>query len=195
MTKKISAALLIVIVSTSLSNAQSVNVGAKLGINAQKIDNKSFEEGFNWGWLAGGFVHLNLSKTFGVGGDIILNQTSYKPASGFNGIISNIKKDSLKSIKLNYLSIPVYVNIGEKFKIQLGAQYSIKINEAKTLANNVRDAFNGSDFQALAGFHLNLPMSFFVSGRYLVGLSNVKEIANQDNWKSQSIQISAGLKF
>ena len=193
MKKPIAAAALLCLLQTSF--AQGLDFGIKAGVNAAKIDNTSFKDGFNYGFLAGAFLHLNVSKKFGVGADVLFSQAAVKAATNLTTVGNNINIDSLKSIKLNYLGVPVYLNMGGKFKIQLGAQFNIKMNESETIWNNGKQIFKSNDLQALAGFQWNLPLHLFVSGRYLVGFTNLNDLTNQDSWKSQTIQVAAGLRF
>lgn len=100
-------------------------------------------------------MHVNISKKFGVGADVLFSQAAVKPATNITNLTNvgnNINIDSLKSIKLNYLGVPVYLNMGGKFKIQLGAQFNIKMNESESIWNNGQQIFKSNDLQALAGF-------------------------------------------
>lgn len=193
MKKLFAAAALLCLLQTSF--AQGLDFGIKAGVNAAKIDNTNFKDGFNYGFLAGAFLHLNVSKKFGVGADVLFSQAAAKPANGLNSVSNSLNFDSLKSIKLNYLGVPVYLNMGGKFKIQLGAQFNIKMNESESIWNNGQGIFKSNDLQALAGFQWNLPLHLFVSGRYLVGFTDLNDLTNQDTWKSQTIQVAAGFRF
>lgn len=178
------------------STAQGLDFGLKIGANALKLDDVAFDKGFNWGYLGGAYLHVNLSKKFGVGGELLFSQAVSKPGANFNDIIGGLPSGTeLGNLKLQYLSIPLMLNFGRKFKLQLGVQYSIKMNEKETLGTNINNVFKSTDFQALGGFHWKLPLHLFASGRYLVGLSNISDITASNKWNSQTIQISTGLNF
>lgn len=180
-------------------SAQGLDFGLKVGVNALKIQNVSFSDGFNYGWLGGALLYVNLSKKFGVGGEFLLSQATTTPATGAGSVWNSANLSNLQNVKLSYIGIPLLVNIGGKFKLQMGAQFNFKMNESQSLLNNastaVNNIFKSSDVQALAGVHWNLPIGLFVSGRYLAGISDIGDITNSNSWKSNTIQVGAGIKF
>ena len=187
-------ALLAIIIS---ANAQSVHLGIKGGANFDKLQGQSFKDGFNLGFQLGGFVDIGLSKTISIQPEFLFNQTNTKYTND-SAVGSAILKD-LKNgdnIKLNYLSIPVLLNIhvAKILTIQAGPQYSILMNSHATLLENGQDAFKNGDFALALGARINLG-SLQVYGRYNVGLSNISDATNSDNWKSQQIQVGIGLKL
>jgi hypothetical protein len=56
----------------------------------------------------------------------------------------------------------------------------------------VETAFKSGDFSMLAGVQLKI-LSFRVYGRYAIGLTNINDIAQQDQWKSRTLQLGVGL--
>ena len=62
------------------------------------------------------------------------------------------------------------------------------------MARSIGNAFKGGDFAAVLGAQLNLGL-LKVYGRYNIGLSNISDIADQDKWKSQAIQLGVGIKI
>jgi hypothetical protein len=95
---------------------------------------------------------------------------------------------------LSYLSIPVLLNynLGSNFALQAGPQFGILLDQNRNLLQNGKDAFSKGDFSMLAGVQIKLS-SLRIYGRYVIGLSNLNDIDNQDKWKSQSIQLGLGL--
>ncbi len=172
-----------------------LNFGIKGGVNALKIDNQSFKDGFNYGFLAGAYVHVNTSRSFGFGTELNFAQAVTKPAQDIGTVTGSINLKEMKDVKLEYLGLPVYVNIGNKFKLQAGAQFNIKLNESETVYDQVWHIFSSKDIQGLVGFHWNLPMRLFVNGRYLVGLSDINDVGASERWKSQTIQATVGVRF
>jgi hypothetical protein len=99
------------------------------------------------------------------------------------------------SVKLNYLSIPILLNyklIGNFLSLQAGPQFSVLMNQDKSLLQNGGDAFKKGDFSMLAGAQVKLS-AIRISARYAIGLSNINDIDNKDQWKSQGFQLSLGL--
>jgi hypothetical protein len=178
------------------ANAQ-LNFGIKAGTNITKIDGKSFEDEFKYGYLAGGFVEIGLGKKFAIQPEVLFNQYQTKVDSNFKNIYNNALNDVTNGdVKLNYLSIPLMLNYkaGKLLTLQAGPQYSILIDKNKNLLQNGQEAFKNGDFSMAGGATINLG-KLKVNGRYVVGLNSINDIDNQDKWKSQAIQLSLGLAF
>lgn len=175
--------------------SQGLDFGVKAGVNAVKIDNMAFEDGFNYGFMGGAYLHVNLKKKFGFGADLIFSEATMKTANDIDQVVGEFNAEELKDVKLNYLGVPLYMNIGGKFRVQLGAQFNMKLNESEVFTNSVREIFSSNDIQGLVGFQWNLPLHLFVNGRYLAGLSDINDITKSNEWKSQTIQVGAGFRF
>ena len=76
--------------------------------------------------------------------------------------------------------------------MQVGPQFGILIDQNKNMLQNGQDAFKKGDFSMLGGVQLKL-LKFRVYGRYAVGLNDISNIGNKDEWKSQSIQLGVGV--
>ncbi|MBS1730126.1 MAG: PorT family protein [Bacteroidetes bacterium] len=176
----------------TISQAQSFHLGAKAGVNLNKIDGQAFKDGFEAGFHLGGFVEINLSNTLGIQPEILFNQTNTTVASNATDIYNLALNGEKKT--LNYLSIPILlrINAGKLLTFNLGPQYSILMNTHETILQNGEDAFKSGDLAAVLGAQVNLG-SLKVYGRYNIGLNNINDIDNQDKWKNQQIQL--GLAF
>lgn len=192
--KKIMFSVFSVLVFAIASNAQTVHLGVKGGLNMDKIDGQSFKDGYNAGFQLGGFVDIGLSKTLGIQPEVLFNQSNTKYHQGGDPAWQNIQEGD--NIHLNYLSIPVLLNINAAkiLTVQVGPQYSILMNKHETVWQNSQDAFKSGDFAMAAGVRLNLG-SLQVYGRYNIGLSNVSDVSNSSSWKSQQLQLGIGLKL
>ncbi len=187
--------LLAVLFISQVSMAQ-FHIGAKAGANIIKIDGKSFKDEFKYGYHLGGFMEIPLGKKFQVQPEVLFNQYSTTLDSNFNHVYQNVFNSSHQSnVKLNYLSIPLLLNyklIGNFLSLQAGPQFSILLQQNKTLLQNGGDAFKKGDFAMIGGAQIKIgPLRF--NGRYVIGLNNINDIDNQDKWKSQGFQLSAGL--
>ena len=96
----------------------------------------------------------------------------------------------------HYLSIPVLLNFSPSKTVtfQAGPQFGILLNKDQDLLENGKQAFKSGDLSMLGGVQLNLG-GFKVGGRYAVGLSNINDIDNQDQWKSRSWQLYVGFRL
>jgi hypothetical protein len=186
---------LVLTLATSAAFSQGINFGIKLGANMNKVTGQSFKDGYDLGYHLGAFSEIGLTKNFGIQPELIFNQVNTKRASGFNEIYAQNNLNP-SDIKLSYLSIPVLLryNLSPFLSLNLGPQFSILINDRENLFNNGRNAFKKGDLAAVAGATLNIS-SFRIYGRYNVGLNNINDIDNRDEWKSQQIQVGLGLKL
>lgn len=90
--------------------AQGFKLGVKVGGNMNKIEGKSFNDGFKFAYHAGAFAEINFTKKWGIQPEVIWNQMGGVP-SDFQSVYSNISVSSVFNrdnvYKLNYLSIPI----------------------------------------------------------------------------------------
>ena len=175
--------------------SQGFHVGAKAGANINKIDGQSFTNRFTYGYHAGAFAEIKLSKKLSLQPEVLFNQINTDTSSTF-GQLYNINSNKISSIKLNYISIPLLLNLNlsKKFALQAGPQYGILIDQNDNLLQNGKNAFKQGDFSMLAGIQIKFS-SLRLYGRYAIGLTNINDIDNQDKWKNQSIQIGVGLSL
>ena len=169
------------------------HIGAKAGANIIKIDGKSFDQQFRYGYHAGGFAEIGLGRNLGIQPEVIFNQYSTRVDSTFSHVYQHVFNQG--DVKLNYLSIPIllsYKLFGNFLSLQAGPQYSVMINKSKTLLENGSEAFKNGDFSMVGGVHLKIK-SLRVDGRYVVGLNNINDIDETEKWKSQGFQLSVGV--
>src|SRR5665647_848826 len=172
------------------------HIGAKAGVNINKINGQSYKSGFNYNYLLGGFMQFNFSKTFGLQPEVNFVQSS----SEFSNDASTVYDDlfyngSQRKAKLNYLKVPLLLNINvgpsKRVKLQLGPQVGGLIKQSvDSLKNNV-DIFKKGDWSAVGGLWIQIPF-INLGARYEIGLTNLNNIDNSEKWKSQAFTIFAG---
>ena len=176
----------------SLSFSQ-IGIGIKGGASINKLSGESFDQKFAFGYHVGGFVTIKLGSKLALQPEVFFNQVNTDTSSNFSSVyqFNNINK-----VKLNYLSIPILLNynVGKLITLQAGPQYSILMNQNVTLYQNGKNAFKNGDFAMVGGLQLNL-VGLKIYGRYVVGLNNINDLGNQQNWKTQSIQLGIGIKL
>ena len=101
-----------------------------------------------------------------------------------------------KDVQLKYLSIPVLLNynVSNILALQAGPQFGILMNKDRNLLQNGEQAFKNGDFSMLGGVQVKFS-KIRVYGRYAIGLADLKSIKDQNEWKSQSIQLGVGLSL
>lgn len=172
------------------------HIGIKAGANITKVNGKSFSEQFDYGYNVGGFADIGLSKNLAFRPEVLFNQYSSTLDSSYRSIYENVISSDQSKVKLNYLTIPLlldYKLIGP-IHLQAGPQFGILMNHDKTFLQNGENAFKNGDFSMVAGAEVRLAQ-LRITGRYLIGLNNINDIDNQDQWKNQVIQLSLGVAF
>ena len=170
------------------------HIGFKGGANITKVDGHSFKDKFNYGYSLGAFAEIPLGQKFGLQPEVLFNQYSTTVDSNLNHVYQNVFNSNQSKVKLNYLSIPILLNyklIGNFLSLQAGPQFSILMDQSKTLLQNGGKAFSSGDFAMVGGVQLKLS-AIRVSGRYVVGLNDINDIDNQDKWKNQGFQVAVG---
>jgi hypothetical protein len=171
-----------------------IHLGVKGGANMTKIKGEQFKDAFNFNYHLGAFLELGLTQKFGIQPELIFSQSTSQTGTRFSDIYNDFPGGDDQKVKLNYLNIPVLANI--KFSnalwLQLGPQFSILMDDHKSLGENTKSAFKDGDFSAVAGLWLQLPVGLSLSARYIIGLSNINDISNENEWRSQAIQLGIG---
>lgn len=194
MNKKFLTVLVIGLAISSVSMAQGFHLGVKGGANLLKIDDKSFKDEFKFGYNLGAFAEIDFNKKFGIQPEVLWSQSTYRTANDIDEVIPDSKSDF--DVKLNYLQIPLLLTYKpvKVLSLQAGPQFGILIDENRTLLQNGGDAFKKGDFAMLAGAQLNLgPLK--AGARYAIGLSDIKDISNEGEWKSRGWQLYVGLRI
>ena len=171
-----------------------LQVGLKAGTNITKVEGKSFQEEFKFGYTAGAFLMVRVGDKWHLQPEIQFNQYNTQTASNFNEIYDG--GTNLKDVRLQYLSIPLLLDYSSVkfFTLQGGVQYGILMQKDSDLLENGKNAFRSGDFSLLGGVQLNIA-NCKINGRYVLGLTNINDIDNRDKWKNQGFQVTVGFKF
>lgn len=175
-------------------------IGAKGGVNINKITGKSYKEGFNFNFQAGIFLQFNFSNRFGLQPEVNFVQSSSEFSNDPNDIYYDLfLGGSQKKSKLNFLEVPLLLNINvgqsKRVKLQIGPAYGGLIKQTvDSLKSNVKSIYKNGEWSAIGGLFIQVPF-FNVGARYKIGLTDLNGIDNQQKWKSQSIQVFVGVTF
>jgi|SRR5450432_2152338 hypothetical protein len=197
--KKLSFLVIAVFVfSISRVHAQGFHLGIKAGTNISQLTGRSFDEGFQWNFMAGAFAELNFTSKWGIQPELLFSQTSTQTASDFNDVYD--QGINSRGVKLNYLSIPILLTYKLPLPIislQAGPQFGILMNTSDNITTNTSNAFKTGDFSMVVGAQVNLG-PFKGGARYVYGFTNVAEISSiksVDSWKTRTIQLYVGLRI
>lgn len=195
--KRLVLAIAAVFAFTAASYSQGgFRLGVKLGTNLNKIEGQSFNDGFDLSYHVGGFAEIDFNKKWGIQPEVLWSQTTSR-RSNFNTLYSSVANPSgSEKFKLDYLSIPLLLryNVGSILSLNAGPQFSVLLNEDKTLLQSGQSAFKNGDLAMVLGGQLNFKF-LRVYGRYNIGLQNINDIDSKDKWTSQQIQLGLGLRF
>jgi hypothetical protein len=186
--------LLGVILLANAAMAQ-FTLGVKAGANLTKIDGKSFKDEFQTGYHLGGFAEIGLGGKLGIQPEVLFNQIQSRVDTTFRSVYQGAFNSlTERDVKLSYLSIPILVTykLGNNLSLLAGPQYGILLDQDKNLIQNGKEAFKNGEFSLLGGAQLKVSKLRF-SGRYVVGLNNINDIDDQNEWKNQGWQLSVGL--
>lgn len=175
--------------------AQPFTLGVKAGANMNKISGQEFKSGYELGYHVGFFAEIGLSKKIGLQPELIWNQVNTKKASGSSTPLTGWQ-DNTSTIKLQYLTVPLLlrINLTNSITFHAGPQYGILINQNNSTWANTKEAIKNGDLQLVSGLALNFS-SIRIYGRYNIGLNNISDVQNSDNWKSQQLQVGIGFKL
>ena len=195
---KTKLAIMAIALFTMQAASAQFRLGAKAGANLVKVDGKSFNDEFRYGYHLGGFaeIFLTADKKLSLQPEVLFNQYSTTLDSNFKSIYEDIITSEQSRVKLNYLSIPILLNyrlLGPIY-LQAGPAFSVLMDQNRSILQNGGEAFKKGDFSMIGGAQVRIA-KIYLSGRYVVGLANINDIDNKDKWKSQAIQLSVGLSL
>lgn len=191
MKKKSVALLTVALALSTFSFAQGVHLGFKAGANIFKVDGKSFKDEFKFGYNLGAFAEINFNQKWGIQPELLWNQTNYRTGDNFDDLYPGGKSDV--EGKLNYISIPLLLTYRpvKVLSLQAGPQFGILTSQDKDLLGETKEAFKSGDFSMLGGAQLNLG-ALRAGARYVIGLSDINDLGNNEKWKNQGWQLYLG---
>ena len=191
--KNILSFLMCFLIVSKSGFAQGFHIGLKAGANLQKIDGVPFKDKFTFGYQTGAFATIGITSKIGIQPEILFSSVNSDTATQFSTVYGFNKIDK---VKLNYLDIPVLLNIHAApfLTLQFGPQFSVLLDKNKSLLKNGETAFKQGSISAAAGLQFNLA-KFKIYGRYVAGLSNLNQVNNNNEWKNRNIQVGIGFKI
>jgi hypothetical protein len=188
--------LTIATLSAAGVSAQGFQLGIRAGEIMNSIDGKSFSEQFKYGYHAGLAAEIMFSKHVGIEPGVYFNQSNLQTGYSFDTLYKSINPGTLKEVRLNYLTIPVLLDVRPLpfLTLQMGPQFGILMSSSNTLLQNGKSAFTNGNLAMVGGVQLNL-LKFRIYGRYAVGLNSVNDIDGRDSWRSQSVQLGVGFNL
>ena len=191
----------LIVINQKSEAQQKFGLGLKIGQNFSKVDNVAVDHNAA-SYHAGVTTYIGVNKYFSIAVDAILSQTKLESSPTAAELLVN-PSFKPETYHLDYLSIPLMAQFHpvKSFTIQAGPQYSILLDQKKDGIENARVAFTSGEFSFVGGAKLDLG-GFFLYGRYVVGLQNIKDLKqlttslqDQSTWRSQQWQLGVGLNL
>jgi Outer membrane protein beta-barrel domain len=184
----------ILLIMSSLSGFSQIKYGARVGFNASNVSFKNVDErGEKYGFHAGGFVVIPISKNF----------MSVNPELSFSRKGSSFESLNLRRvIRLNYVDLLVPVSFKlDMVDIQVGPFVSVLANKPtyKILKENpiAADGFKKLDAGLSAGLNYNFG-KMFAGVRYNQGFMDITTATSRTalgSGKTATGQVSVGYTF
>lgn len=173
--------------------AQKFQLGAKVGTDIHKLKGESFNDRFSYGYHLGGFAEIGLGSKFSIQPEVLMSSVKVDTSSNFSDLYH---VPTVSNIKLNYMKIPVLLNIKPSpfVSLQVGPQFSTLMDKSKRWVDNGKTAFKDGDFAMIGGIQLNISR-IKLYGRYEIGLSNINNLDNKDKWRNQTVQLGVGFRL
>jgi hypothetical protein len=195
--KKRLLAVAILCAVVSAVSAQQLHYGLKADLNMFKLDGEGIQSNYTLGGRIGVFASYDFSKKWGIQPELLFSQATPKRGYYFSSLYINKSNDGANTkIKLSYITLPVLLryNINKMFTVNAGPEYSYLFYANENLLTYDRAAFKRSNLGLAAGATLTFDV-LHVYARYVLGLSDINDIDDRYQWKTQQAQIGIGVNF
>ncbi len=222
--KKLLLLLVAIMVGTTIY-AQSIQFGAKAGLNIAGYHGEDAKGGLPlYSYHAGVVAKIMITEKFSVQPELLYSQSGSKivDRKGIalvdlgNGTVVHATTVSNGDTKVNYLNLPIMLkyNLYSGFNLEFGPQFGYLLSkktsttsdityDGNTLKSGVKNEDTKTDDLTRLDIGINVGLSYqleyglFLSARYNYGLNNYYKNTNQynDDLKNQMIQFSLGYMF
>lgn len=178
---------------TAKSNAQSIYLGPKVGINFNQVKGKSLDEAFKGNFLAGIYGGVKFTA-FRIQAEVLYTtgkvETDQTPSN------TELQNQTFKSHQL-VVPITFGFNIVPKLLwLYAGPQFSdvVSISNPSDAYQGTEDVIKKGYVSGVVGADVQLPFSLNVGMRYVFGLSDINNVGDiSGTWKSSQLQVHAGI--
>ena len=178
-------------ISLFFNSKAQTSFGLKGGINLSSIKVSVAEAGMSvsttnrTSFVIGGFLNQTLTESLSIQPELLLQGMGFKFAG--------------ETLNSNYISIPVVLKYGVSKSLYLEAGPQIAfLMSAKSMGEDVKDAFKSTDFQLVFGGGINFTDKIQANIRYGIGMSNISVTDNStfgNGITTKSTALSIGLSY
>ncbi len=193
-----------------VATAQEENIrfGAKAGVNFASLGGDIEDVDGKTGFHVGAVVEIPLSDKFAFAPELLFSTQGAKSEDSFD--FGGFTFTEEETTKLNYLNIPLMAKyyVAQGLSLQAGPQIGLLLSadselevsgggESESEEVDIKDELKGVDFGLNFGAGYQLDMGLFFDARYNLGLSNINDEGEGEDFKIKNnvIQISVGYKF
>lgn len=177
MNKYFLAALLIGSSTLAFSQAK-VEIGLKGGVNMASLNGDNLNNDNVTAFHGGAYGLIKITK-FGIQPEVLFS------------------KRGNDQFDLAYVDVPVMVKfyLAAGLNVQAGPQFGVLLNAEDENGDDIKDTLKNSDLSAAMGLGWDLPFGLNVTGRYILGLKDVNDVASGASVKGNTFQLSVGYKL
>jgi len=218
--KKVLLIAAVAVFGLSNVNAQEVSFGPKAGVNFATLNGDVEEADMKIGMHIGGAVELMFNEKMGLQAEILFSmqgtKSEYSESETYGGVTYSYKEE--EKLKLNYINIPVMFKyyVANGFNVEAGPQVGILASakaeydyeetvtgggsdytDSGSAEQDVDSLFKSVDFGMNFGLGYKMDNGLNFGARYNLGLMNINDTANSDDYKISNgvIQVSVGFMF
>lgn len=171
--KKVFFATILVVLSVVSYGQAKVELGLKGGVNLASLNGGNVDGDNITAWHGGAYGLIKITKI------------GIQPEALFS-------KRGADGLDLGYLDVPVMLKyyLAAGLNLQVGPQFGVLLNAEDANGNDVKGTLKNSDLSAAIGAGFDLPMGLSLTGRYIIGLSDVNEAG--PSVKGSTWQFSVG---
>jgi len=177
--KKIFLSVLFVAIATFGFTQAKVEIGLKAGLNLAELSGNDNVAGDNITAFHGGAYGLIKISKIGIQPEVLFS------------------KRGNDEVDLGYLDIPVMLKfyVAGGLNLQAGPQFGVLLNAEDSDGADVKGLLKSSDMSAAVGAGVDLPMGLSVTGRYIIGISDVNDSVGGGEIKGNTFQFSVGYRL
>ncbi len=182
-----------------------LDLGLKVAANFANMGGAEWEPGYKPGIAGGAFFGVSRNR-FGGSVEVLFSQVKYtgsgldfyRTAKANDNFATGKDSTTKGEFAVSYLSIPILLNVKIVGPVwfQVGPQFNniVGISDKDALVKDTKDLFKNGELAGVLGLQVNLG-ALRLSGRYIIGLSDVSVSTAADSWKQKNVQLGLGWSF
>jgi hypothetical protein len=197
-------AAILVLATVVVAGAQGVSVGLKGGLNFPSLNAVGLDQGVSasnvensTGYHVGPFIKVKVSR-IAVQGEVLYSFQE----TNFNANIGGNNFDVTQ--RLGYLTVPIMARLYTVagINLQVGPQFGFLLNGTQEdnilgaqTSTDLKNSLKASDIGINVGAGIDLPFGLDLHARYVIGISDINDVAGSAKSANSQFQVSIGYAF